>query len=216
MLNDLNRTYEEEKFCFSYSPNDKQIVFNATMKAARLLAQAYDLSKDEKLKPEIFNTVDFVMKYQTDYGYWSYAVGDARTWVDNFHTAYVLDALKVVNSIFDNKYSVEFDKGLQYYVKTFFDENGETKYYSHKKYPIDSTEIAQSIITLSDNNNLILTEKVLNFGFKNLYSGKGYFYYRKYKFFIDKTSYMRWSNAWMFVAITFYLKKVLNGKNNLV
>jgi len=217
VLNDLNRTYEGNKFCFSYSPNDKQIVFNATMKAARLLTQAYVLSGNKEMKSEIFNTVDFVMKYQTNEGYWSYAAGDARTWVDNFHTAYVLDALKIVNEVFENKYAVEFEKGVKYYVKTFFKDSGEAKYYSHKIYPIDSTQIAQSVITLSANNMLGLANNVLNFGIENLYSGKDYFFYRKYRLLTDKTSYMRWSNIWMYVAISYYLYfQRIKGEKNLV
>jgi len=47
-LKDLNRIYEGDLFCFSYSPNDKQIVFNASMKGARLLTQAYTLTSDKK------------------------------------------------------------------------------------------------------------------------------------------------------------------------
>lgn len=205
VLNDLNRTYEGKNYCLSYSPNDEQVVFNASMKGARLLSQIYSISREESLKKEIFSIVDFVIRYQANEGYWTYSAGDARTWVDNFHTAYVLDALKVVNDIFKNKYIDEFNKGLSYYLKTFFCANGEIKYYSHKKYPIDATEVAQSIITLCNNKKLQLAKKVLNYGLKNLYSGKDYFYYRKYKLLKDKTSYMRWSNAWMFVGLS-YLK----------
>jgi len=213
VIKDLNRTFDEEgNFCFSYSPNDTQVVFNATMKGARLLSQAYSIVPNDELKNEIIKTVNFVMKHQTNKGYWTYASGDARTWVDNFHTAYVLDALKVVNEVFDNLYFEQFEKGLNYYVNTFFDNTGRTKYYSHKLYPIDATQIAQSIITLVENNYLDLAEKVLDYGIKNLYSGKGYFFYQKNKFFTNKTSYIRWSNAWMFLALAFFFKKSSNSQ----
>ena len=216
VLNDLNKTFDDEgNFCFSYSPNDNQVVFNATMKGARLLTQAYSILPNENLKNEIIKTVNFVMKYQTKEGYWSYSSGDARTWVDNFHTAYVLDALKVVNENFDNLYFEQFEKGLNYYVNTFFENSGETKYYSHKLYPIDATQIAQSIITLVENNYFELADKVLNYGIKNIYSGRGYFYYQKHSLFTNKISYMRWSNAWIFLALTFYFKREID-ENYLV
>ena len=40
VLNDLNRTYDRDTFCFSYSPFDQQQVLNASMKGARILVQA--------------------------------------------------------------------------------------------------------------------------------------------------------------------------------
>ena len=44
VINDLNRTYQNDSFCFSYSPHDNQQVFNASMKGVRLLAQAFHIN----------------------------------------------------------------------------------------------------------------------------------------------------------------------------
>jgi len=48
----------------------------------------------------------------------------------------------------------------------------------------------------------------LDYGIKNLYSGQGYFYYQKNKLFTNKISYMRWSNAWIYFAISSILIKI--------
>jgi hypothetical protein len=37
---------------------------------------------------------------------------------------------------------------------------------------------------------------------------KGYFYYQLIKGLSSKIPYMRWSNAFMFNAITYYLKEI--------
>jgi hypothetical protein len=37
---------------------------------------------------------------------------------------------------------------------------------------------------------------------------EGYFYYQKRKYFTNKISYMRWTQAWMFFALTIYLKEI--------
>ncbi|QQR94249.1 MAG: hypothetical protein IPJ93_10200 [Bacteroidota bacterium] len=37
---------------------------------------------------------------------------------------------------------------------------------------------------------------------------KGYFYFRKYKNYTEKTSFMRWSNAWMFAGLTAVLQSL--------
>lgn len=82
VMNDLNKTVEGENFCYSYSPLDKQVVLNATMKGARLLAQVYSVTKNQALIDEARKTVAFVVKKQQPSGAWAYATkkGDARTW----------------------------------------------------------------------------------------------------------------------------------------
>jgi hypothetical protein len=73
VLNDLNRTYCGNCYCLSYSPNDKQIVFNATMKGARLLSQVYSITHERYLLDEVRSIVDFVIKYQKGDGSWTYS-----------------------------------------------------------------------------------------------------------------------------------------------
>lgn len=218
VLNDLNRTYEEDTFCFSYSPLDTQQVYNATMKAARLLSQAYSLTGKEQYNDEAEKTVRFVINNQRADGAWAYSKGDARTWIDNFHTAYVLDSLDAFIKLSGKKeYTNYLQKGLKFYLDNLFTMEGLPKYYSHSFYPIDSTEVAQSIITLINFNELNKAKIVINFAVKELYSGKGYFYYQKYKYFTNKIPYMRWSIAWMFLALSFFIFRMnrINNDDNL-
>ena len=215
VLHDLNRTYEKDTFCFSYSPLDNQQVYNATMKAARLLAQAYSVTGKEQYINEAEKTVRFVINNQRDDGAWAYSKGDARTWIDNFHTAYVLDGLDAFIKLSDKKeYTTYLQKGLKFYLDNLFTIEGLPKYYSHSFYPIDATEVAQSIITLINFGELNRAKITINFALKKLYSGDGYFYYQQYKYFTNKIPYMRWSTVWMFLALSFYLFKT--AKNNMV
>jgi len=207
VLNDLNRTYDKDgNFCFSYSPNDKQVVFNATMKGARLLAQAYHICKEKSLLDLAEKTVRFVVNHQKSDGSWSYSLGDARTWVDNFHTAYVLDCLDEYIKLSSNKnFEINFKKGIDFYVNNFFENDGKPKYFNNKTYPVDSTSAAQSIITLTMIGRKDLAEKVLLWFIYNMQSNKGYFYYQKHKFYKNKISYIRWSNTYILLALSYYL-----------
>ena len=46
ILHDINRIEDSDgNFCFSYSPFDKEMVFNASMKGVRILAQVYSQTK---------------------------------------------------------------------------------------------------------------------------------------------------------------------------
>lgn len=204
---DLNRNYEGNTFCWSYSPYDNQKVFNATLKGARLFSQVYSFDNNEKeLLEQARQTVSFVLNSQNDDGSWSYSKGDSRTWVDNFHTGYVLDCLlEYRNNTGDFSPESAFTKGFELYVNSFFEEGRIPRYYNNSLYPVDSTSVAQSIITLSNFNRLDLATNVIEWAISNMQSPDGYFYFQKHRYYTNRISYMRWSNAWMFTALTKFL-----------
>lgn len=206
VLNDLNKYESDEGSCYSYSPVDNQRVFNASLKGARLLAQVYSITKDESLKIEIINNVNYVVSKQRENGSWAYSAGDARTWSDNYHTGYVLDCLEEINKhIKVENINHTLEKGLTFYKDNFFLKDGTPKYYNNKTYPIDSTSGAQSILTLTRFGELKKAKKIIEWMLTNMYDNSGYFYYQKMKFYKHKTSYPRWSTSWMFAALAYYL-----------
>ena len=209
LLKDLNRTYEKDTFCFSYSPNDKQVVYNATLKGARLLSQVYSVTKEINLLEEGDRTVRFVIKNQNDDGSWSYSRGDTRNWVDNFHTGFILDCLdEFIRKTNKNEYRVNLEKGVKYYIDNLFNENGVPKYYSNVQFPLDTTAAAQSILTLLrfgfDSKALLVALYMI----KNMQHPSGYFYYKKNIYWKNKISYMRWSNAIMYVALSALIRSM--------
>ena len=90
----------------------------------------------------------------------------------------------------------------------FLKADGMPKYYHNKTYPIDIHCPAQIIVTLSKLNvfksNKSLLDDVLNWTIDNMQHKKGYFYYQLKKGISSKISYMRWSNAFMFNAMSHY------------
>jgi len=76
------------------------------------------------------------------------------------------------------------------------------------KNPIDIHNQAQGIISLSKMNHLIKSsklDKLLNNTIKSFWNPKKkYFYYQKWSFLTNKINYIRWSQGWMFYAITKY------------
>jgi len=204
IVNDLNRTYKEENFIFSYSPFDQQKVFNASMKGARLLAQAYHLTGKPEFKALADKAVLFVLNYQRENGSWGYSLANSGSWTDNYHTGYVLDCLDEYAKLTNDTNSQSYiQKGFDFYKKEFFTVEGIPKFYHDKIYPVDCTAAGQSILTLTRFGEIELAKKVSQWMVENMQSKEGYFYFRKYKFHTEKTSFMRWSNAWMFAAISF-------------
>jgi hypothetical protein len=203
ILHDLHRTYEDGSFCFSYSPLDRQCVYNATLKGARLLAQVYSVTHESDLKEAAAQTVQYVIKNQKPDGSWSYSKGDTRTWVDNFHTAYVLDSLEefiACTGLLEYKGALQ--KGYRYYRETFFTYEGIPRYYSNQTYPIDSTAVAQSILTLIRFGDGNLARQVALWAIQHMQAKEGYFYYQTKKRWINRIPYMRWSNAWMLSGLS--------------
>jgi hypothetical protein len=214
VLKDLNRNYDADgDFCFSYSPLDKSIVYNASLLGSKLLSKAYSLTGNEEYIQEASKSVNFCIKNQHKDGSWAYGQQPFHYWIDNFHTGFNLECLYVFNSIYPQK-NVEqaINKGFEYYITTFFDEEGKAKYYNNKTYPIDIHAPSQLIVTLDTLHRFKqyeqLANKVLMWTIKNMQHPKGYFYYQINKFTKSKIPYMRWAQAWMFYALSIYKKNL--------
>ena len=138
---------------------------------------------------------------------------DFHQWTDNFHTGYNLECIAdYARYSGDNGFEVQLTTGLSYYISTFFTGEGIPKYYNTSIYPIDIHSPAQMIVTLVKLNKFYdykdLIDRVLNWTIDNMQSEKGYFYYQINRYFSSRIPYMRWAQAWMFLALSIYLSQV--------
>lgn len=214
ILKDLNRTFDEKgNFAFSYSPLDNSVVFNASLLGSKLLARVFSHTGETELIRTAEKSVAFCCDNQHSDGSWNYGTAEFHKWIDNFHTGYNLECISdYIKFSGDDSYEENIQKGFDFYLKSFFTDQGLSKYYDNSLYPIDIHAPAQLIITLSRlgklPENKDLAVKVLNWTIDNMQSEKGYFYYQKNKFFTSKIPYIRWAQAWMFYALSEYLLKV--------
>lgn len=218
VLYDLNRTYDGTNFTFSYSPLDRTQVYNAGLLGAKLLCLVYEYTKDPLLLEEAKNVVSYVCTKQNNNGSWSYGTLPFHQWIDNFHTGYNLECIKIYEQISkDTSFNNYIEKGMSYYINTFFTSEGMSKYYNDKVFPIDIHAPAQLIVTLSKfgnfNQNKDLVDKVLDWTIDNMQSSKGCFYYQKKRLISSRVPYIRWAQAWMFYAFSYYFLEVNNEKN---
>ncbi|MDN3723108.1 delta-aminolevulinic acid dehydratase [Aequorivita sp. SDUM287046] len=213
VLKDLNRTYDENgNFSFSYSPLDQTQVFNASLLGAKLLSMVYEFTQEENLLIEARKAVQYAADFQQENGAWAYGTLPYHQWVDNFHTGYNLECIYTYQKISgDTSFRKNIEKGLDYYLKTFFTEEGISKYYNNSIFPIDIHAPAQLIVTLSKlevfNENKELIDRVLKWTVDNMQAENGFFQYQKNKHFNSNIPYMRWAQAWMFYAFSFYFLK---------
>ncbi len=211
VMQDLHRYPCDGGFLFSYSPlpgNDT--VFNASLLGSRLLSYCYHYTGKEEYRDAARQSIAACCKAQAEDGSWIYGLGTTQCWIDSFHTGYNLDGLIAYEELTgDQSFHSCIEKGFEFYRKYFFEEDGCPKYYHDKKYPIDIHCPGQLLVTLSrmgkfeENRNL--ADKVLDWTIRNMQDKKGYFYYQLKPGISSKISYMRWSNAFMFCAMSYYL-----------
>lgn len=213
VLNDLNRTPGPDgSFCWSYSPFDRQIVLNATVKGARLCAQVFSVTGRAQLLEAAIGSNRFVVEHQAASGAWPYSAGDRRRWSDSFHTGYVLDGLlEFERRTGDGRFRPAAELGWRYYRRRLFD--GDIPRYSDlKRYPIDATACAQAIITLSRFGDRESARRLAAWTIDRMQKPDGSFAYRSYRSFTNRISYPRWSTAWMVCALGHFLHELSSGE----
>ena len=207
LIQGLNITGNKDGLCFSYTTHDRGQVHNANLLGAAFLSRLYSITKEKEFFDLALKAVRFSVARQNEDGSWPYGESETQRWVDNFHTGYNLVALKKFCQHTGNENFIDnIQRGFYYYRKNFFTADGLPKYYHNRIYPIDIHSIAQSIITLGELNNfdesaMDLAILVCRHAIENMQSDRGYFYYQQRRFFKNRISYMRWSQAWMLYAM---------------
>lgn len=211
VMNDLHRAKCNDGYLFSYSPlQGNDTVFNASLLGSKLLSCCYRYTKQEKYKEAARQSVMACCNHQGKDGSWVYGMLPVQSWIDSFHTGYNLDGLIAYEEqTGDRSFHSNIENGFKFYIENFFEEDGCPKYYHNSKYPIDIHCPGQLFVTLHRLHkfeaNRNLAEKVLGWTIKNMQDKKGYFYYQMKEGVSSKISYMRWSNAFMFNALSYYI-----------
>ena len=119
----------------SYKPKDIQScgVINASAYRAFLLTKAAADFSEEKYRQVAKRNLAFVIESQNADGSWYYSTDGERDFVDHFHTCFVLKALAKIEALTGNKDCTEaIERGVDYYVKNLFDEQGLPKPFSRR------------------------------------------------------------------------------------
>ena len=208
ILRDLDVFPDGEGVCISYVPGQNSQVHNANTLAASLLARTYRITLKDSYRELAEKSIRYTAQHQRSNGSWYYGEKENLHWVDNFHTAYVLDCFKhYTQSSGDERFVPNMMKGYEYWKKTFFLSDGTPRYYDHKTLPIDIQCSSQAIDTLVffqsyDSEALTLALKVAEWTLDHMQDSSGYFYYRRYSSrLINKTPTLHWGQATMLCAL---------------
>jgi hypothetical protein len=119
----------------SYKPKDMDScgVINASAYRAFLLTRAAADFSEERYQQVAKRNLAFVIESQNADGSWYYSTDGERDFVDHFHTCFVLKALAKIEALSGNQDCTEaIERGVNYYVKNLFDEQGLPKPFSRR------------------------------------------------------------------------------------
>ena len=217
ILNDLNLFENDKGICFSYTPIDHNVVHNASLLGASLLARLSLITDNHEDMEIIKKVLNFSLSYQRENGLWPYSLdkktGNERMQID-FHQGFILDSLMDIvkyTGLNNRKLEIALKKGLLFYHNEQF-EGGRSRWRWPRRWPVDIHHQAQGILTFckayeyfKEKKYLDKAEKIMDYTLENMYDERGFFYYQKWPFFTNKISYMRWSQAWMLLALSKFL-----------
>jgi hypothetical protein len=219
IVRDLEKFPDGDAHCITYVPGLNNQVHNANTLGGSLLARVYSHTRTDCYRAIARKAIAYTAKYQRpDFSWWYGEKANLR-WVDNFHTAYVLDCFKhYAQATGDTAFDTAYNNGYEYWKKTFFLADGTPRYYDYKTLPIDIQCCSQAIDTLvffhdRDATSLELAEKVARWTIENMQDSSGYFYYRRYsRWLVNKTPTLHWGQATMLCALSGLYKSLTAGE----
>ncbi len=180
---------------FRYLPNRNDLIHNANLLACAVLVRA-GLGSGEKVD----RAVETSLRAQRVDGSWPYAAGSVGTWVDNFHTAYVLEALALCRPALP---AVEepLARGVDFWGRELFLHDGRPKNDLEHVYPIDAHCYASAIdawvavgrVGRARSTAQLLVERMLD--------PDGHAWFQEWRRWTNRIPFVRWTTAPSFRAL---------------
>jgi hypothetical protein len=208
MATRLHHSFEsEDEVCFSYTPNDKTLIYNSSALVGVFLARVGGLLGNETHLSLARKAMAFLKRGQLETGGWYYGQLRRQRWIDSFHTSYNVCALLDYQRLTgDSTFEQAMLLGHRYYQATFFTDAGAPKYFHNRVFPTDIHACSQAILhfvafSAIDQRALELAWKTFHWTMTNMAAPDGSFYYQSHHLWTNRTPYMRWGQAWMFRAL---------------
>ena len=214
VLRGLHRTGDATSSAFSYTPLDRLPVHNASLLGASFLVRLGRLSPDAEGRAAALAALRWSCERQRPDGSWPYAETGYQSWVDSFHTGFVLESIhRFLEAGEGGEWREGFERGVRFYAERFFLADGTPRYYHDATYPIDVHCPAQALafFSLLAPAHAELVERVLRWMVGNLQDPRGHFCFRKGRLFVNRIPYVRWGQAWAFHALCRFLHEGSGG-----
>lgn len=199
---DLDAEADGERF-FSYYRGSAVPVHNANLLITSVFARCGEAD-------DAVDALRFSLSRQRPDGSWPYGERQGLSWVDGYHTAYVLWSLEAWLRAGVAEVAPALASGLDLFLTGLVDPDGAPRARLGSRYPIDVHAAASSIWMLSelgarDERGLPTAERVLAWTLSNLRRGDGHFAFQRRRLFRNNVSYVRWNDAHMLLALAAHM-----------
>lgn len=197
---------------FGYLPGDRAPIHNSSLLVASLLARSAGTG-GERFRAAAEAAVAYTTARQHPDGSWPYGERAGLGWVDNFHTGYVLDALRACADagVAVEQAETAWRRGIAYYRERLFLPDGTPRYYPDKTFPIDAQCVAQGIQTLAiaapyEPAAEAQAWAVLDFALRRMVRRDGLPIFQRRRFWANRAVHVRWVAAPMLLALSHLLQ----------
>ncbi len=204
----LNRSFEsDDQVCFSYTPNDRTLIYNSSALAGVFLARIGCLRGNAAYLELARKAMAFLQKGQLPSGGWYYGQRRRQRWIDSFHTSYNVCALLHYQHLTgDRSFEQAMLTGHRYYQTAFFTAAGAPRYFHNRTFPMDIHACSQAILHFCAFSSMDPAApehawRTFRWTMRNMAAPDGSFYYQRHRFWTNCTPYMRWGQAWMLHAL---------------
>jgi hypothetical protein len=196
---------------FGYLPGDSAPIHNSNLLACALLARLHELTGDRRMADAARQGVRWSLSRQRPDGSWPYGERSNLSWVDGFHTGYVLEALLRCHRTGLDDLQAPLRRGLGFYRERLLLPDGTPRYYAHETYPLDAWSAAQAIQTFAlaaelDSSLLDAALASFDFCWRRMRRSDGLYLFQRRRLWRNPALHVRGVVAPMMLALAHLLR----------
>ncbi len=191
---------------FRYVGAEDVLIHNANMLASAALARAGRLSGRTDLADVAARACRTTVSAQRPDGSWPYGRPKSLSWVDNFHTGYVLESLAECVRVVPDLHE-QLRCGVAQWEQDLFLRDGTPKYMTGNLYPIDAHCYATAIDTWLGQMHwhpkaVERAQHLAVLEIERMLDSKGYIHFQQRRFWKNRLPFVRWTTAPSFRALS--------------
>jgi hypothetical protein len=200
----LEHMHDKARHFFRYLPEEEELVHNANLLACSVVVRTASLL-GEALDSRVEEAVATSASAQRSDGSWAYAASSSGSWVDNFHTGYVLESLGRCTTLVSGLESA-LAIGFDYWERELFESDGTPRPRPDRRFPRDAHDYAQAIDTWLSaaswrEGAIPRAEKTAELLVRDLLNPRGYVDFQRGRVLTNRVPFIRWTTAPTFRAL---------------
>jgi hypothetical protein len=194
-----------DELFFSYFRGSQAPIHNANLLLVRAVTRCSQT--DGRLPETAERALSYTLARQREDGSWPYGEAPSLSWVDGYHTAYILDCLGFRDgTLASSRVQAALSRGLDLYLQRLIDSDGAPRASLESRYPLDIHAAASAITTLCrlralDDRALPTAERVFRWAVDHLLRADGRFAFQQHSHWRNRLPFVRWGDAHMLVAL---------------